>query len=313
MTALAAVKCVGDEQLEQFGFVTSDDLTSDAAKEALGLKAGIRLPVDGKSGLRLDVCFGSKGGMLRQIVWTPGEGKAPEAIAVGSDAKVENLEDALFGDESALRVRVPLSGGRAFFLEGRTGNKAGGETFPYAVAGVFEKDGKAVEGGSVLLGNIGYGNTMPEEGACRTGAPASSFVEFDSVRIDFDVCIQTGTSGGFAYDIARLTVTDSNASLSKEERAPFELVGDALGKAVSQKFNHHNACDSIRIETPHAVYALTASTMPDESKCGGVVPDAPQLVDGAASGAFRLRRKGGSWTEGKASFRHFVQDNVKSR
>jgi hypothetical protein len=216
------------------------------------------------------------------------EGLVIERRFPPSSAQVEGLAAALAGDPRDLRIRIP--GEYGLLLRGHDG-------FVALAQGNVDAAGIVYSSINIVVGRLAPGDVFARL-PCPFGESTlrTSFA-LGSATFDVEACTFAGGGETLGYRIASLAVTDTSPALAPPERATFRFDDEASVEAVmTYAWHHHNGCDSFHLALPHADYAATASPI---AGCGAPVPNAPAR-DPSTPGdvLFRVRHRGGAWTEG---------------
>lgn len=269
------------------------DLAYFVMKEAPGLiQSDFKLEVprlmDAQEMLvRLEVCSDGDELRLKRVIF--GSVEVADEIEVGADAKIQGLSEAVFNEDySTLDILVPygmfdkygdgskVKSDEAFFLHG---SAKGG-----ALATIVSNKGGPYEYSKdrllnfAAIGKLEYAE--PTKGdSCDARSDVRGIFKLGTATFQWKGKQITGTSGGAAPLLCSLTVTDSAKQLGSKANVPVtvEFPFDG-GENYQFKNNHHSVCDSFRLVTPGAVYAVTASAL---GFGGG---ECPEPVKGAPVG-----------------------------
>jgi hypothetical protein len=227
------------------------------------------------------------------------EGRVQEVRVPRTAAVVEGLAEAIAGNLSALRIRLP--GDKGLLVVGHS---------DFLAVAQGRVDAATIQYTSlyVLVGSLAPGNVFAGLRCTFGQTPLTTSFRLDTAQFDVEACTFLGGGITTGYRIHRLAVQDSNPGLEEAYRGRFEFTTEAEVESVmNYRWNHHNACDSFHLTLGHANYA--ASTAP-AAGCGPPVPEAPPRRIDEPSNAplmYRIRYHGGAWRDGSvAGCSHFL-------
>jgi len=237
---------------------------------------------DANTNLRIDACLIENGDgpelILQRVLLLGLSGRA-QVVSIPDDKRDLGLSAALFqGAYSGLDITIPFHEYKIdqhAYPDSRILVVKGGEGFAYAT---ILRDGKTVS--DVVVGELTEGDPLLGKVCGPQYRQEERTLTLGTARVALTICDgMAGTSGTYAYTIAKAVITDSSRELPSAARnQPFTVES---GTALKYKVNHHNTCDSFALQSPYALYTMTAfsGTPPDADRC-----DQPRVVDGAPTG-----------------------------
>lgn len=206
---------------------------------------------------------------LARVVYARDENSDLTIIQPNPMPIIVDMSEAMFNPLS-LDVRLGLPDGKTFLLKGwQTPTSSG--FFTASIVESSLSNQLSVIGGRVLVGRLELGNPFQK---CMAQVHQIETFKWNDARFELEKCSQMGTSGGSIYEIVGLRVTDSNPLLKDDSNVSFTIQGDNLKKFVRNKIRHHNDCDNLVIDLPHATYSATMGNQID-NVCSEVLPLAP--------------------------------------
>ena len=230
-------------------------------------------------GTRLDGCLTTDGFELKRVVIKRNGYSGIEVfdLATVTYKKVSGLSQALEGDPS--KLDIVLRDEHPEYPMGLVLTNVVTSAGP-AVAHVqaqLSANGE-VEGlsGEAMVGTFVYGDSMTS-GRCKgaLGEVLESQFELGTAKLTVEACVGMGGGHTTAYEIYKVTVTDSNPEVPAAKRGQTVVLDEAaLKTALTYHYVHHNGCDSmvLKVGELDAVYAVTTA---ENAGCGKQVPGAP--------------------------------------
>jgi hypothetical protein len=228
----------------------------------------------------------------------------------GAALQSEHLDAALFGvgEINQFKAKATFPNGELVF-SGLGKTQVGNVIVGFDVSGSGESIRK-------FYGALELGASFTQ---CDGGDPVHARATFGQVELVTSYCPGFGTSGGFGGRVFAYRLRDDSAGAGAMRGQTVNIAALDFPALVNQKIHHHNVCDSIRFQLPHANYSLTASAGAgvggsDEiaANCspgnGNFVPNLP--IAGEDSTAFEIKYPNAVPTSGKIpNLSHWVKDN----
>jgi hypothetical protein len=231
-------------------------------------------------------------------------------MTVTGDSTVQGLEMAVFeGDQSQLKVIVKESEDpeKDFYFVAFGWQQEQQQSF--ATAGHAEKVGQAFKStqSQLLTGTVVAGDPLANVKCPNGQTSRTQSFTLGTARFDADICEFLGGGETTGYNFTSLTITDSSASLTPEQRQPLTIAKADIPSKLKYKWNHHNACDSFHLDLGHVQYAATAAQM---AGCGQTVENAPARTfqhDPAPDKVlYRVKYGNGAWQDFQAGCAHYM-------
>lgn len=292
-------------------------LTTLPAPEDVGLSStSAESPFDlvtATANVRLDVCFDDseqEPPQLTQVTLLSSAFDLPKVFVVGSDAVVEGLAAAIFGDPVGLKIQVPFPTSsippQNAAIEIRGWQTAQGKV---VTAGRYYRAADATTprklSGYALIGTLTSGDPFPS-GECSFGENLhTSSVAVPDVKIELKTCQFQGTGETTDYRVKTIEIWDATPGLSADAAHVF-LAGDQIrtrnehgvancddGVPACASVRHHNWCDALVVRMPNVVYAATSGSI-QVCDANQILPGAPQTASnpegGIAKSVFAITR-----------------------
>jgi hypothetical protein len=224
--------------------------------------------------IRLDTCSFDDTIELRQVVFEEAFASQQYILPVRSDSTVAGLKEAVFSEDQSkinIQVREADDSTRTLVISGW--KQADGRTFATVTFATVTGTVISANSMTLLTGKLLVGDPLKS----LKCAPGLNFrtakFRLAQAAFEWDTCEGLGGGETTSYDVIGLRVTDSNPVLTPEESHPQSFDGkDAVGRVLTSKWGHHNACDSFVLTLPHATYAATSAPM---AGCNTALPGAP--------------------------------------
>lgn len=273
-------------------------------------------------GVSLDACLNAQSQLeLKRIVY--GRSVVYELLAKDSRFTVQGFDlDSLANNYSQLKITATnKNSGVDIEIRGLSKDTVALLKFNDSKELVYD----------AFVGTLFDGNPfiIKNSGPCPSGvALEQGTITFEQVKLDYEICRFSGTSGTRPYSLESLSVTDSSTNVDatlREKPQVFikkdisNVEANSLGERaksiqhpVRYRLNHHNACDSLVIDVPALSAFYTLTSVPVASGCGAPLMGAePYPVDAKnnplkqdARAIGRIDYKGKRGKPFEAPFRH---------
>jgi hypothetical protein len=274
---IGGVNCQGGESEIRLALKSVGEVPQAGQVPFPGWNNVITIDQSNDQNVRLDTCYNESSGeiVLRRIVQRTTE-NIYIIMDIKSDAVVEGLADAMMGDASTLKIINSYK--EWFFEQDGVDNRIVIQAFKLGetklVGVVHEKrDGAGwkpfveprIAARAVVVGTL---EPMfdPFAGTSCGGTVDHLFVEVEKARIEFTLCPEMGTSGGWAAEYIEIAVIDNHEFLPADVKGKRVIVTEK-----EERSHHHNICDSLKLKTPNAEYVFTSGP-------AGVAEDATASV-----------------------------------
>ncbi|MGE0172497.1 MAG: hypothetical protein AB7T49_06930 [Oligoflexales bacterium] len=240
--------------------------------------------------VRIDACLNetSQESRLYQVIARPvvaSQFEPPlfQRMRPGTDAIINGLDEAVFGDASKILITIPMWGTDAFRI-------ATTEKYTYAVEGKKLEDGKIKTSSSISVGQLVQGDPFSDSGSgCTSGESlkvirSNIATDVGKVTIETLTC-ESFTFGTFHHRWQEIRIRDTGLDKENGNKTFSLKVGDGdPSHSYEERTVHHNACTSVVIKLAHATYAYTTKAQPGNLGgggplgCGPLVEEAPSIA-----------------------------------